>query len=64
MAVQLPVNYALSLEEATNIIKEPAFEKLDAGIISFCLSSVIKCTRLKTKTKFEIVTDLLQKEGV
>lgn len=64
MSVQLPVNYALSLEEATNIIKEPAFEKLESNIISFCLSQVIKSTRLKAKTKFEIVHDLLQKQGI
>ena len=32
----------MKLEEATSIVNEKAFEKLDSNVISFCLTEIIK----------------------
>lgn len=32
----------LSLIECTSIVNEPAFERLEAAILSFCLTQIIK----------------------
>ena len=42
---------SLKIEEATSLVNEQAFEKLDSQVISFCLAQIIRHLRLKTMSK-------------
>ena len=45
----------LTVEEATQLVNEQAFERLDSTMIAFCITQVIRHLRLKTLSKEEIM---------
>ena len=45
----------LSIDEATGLINEQAFERLDPTVIAFCLTQLIRHLRLKTRAKEHII---------
>lgn len=54
----------LGVQEATLLINEAAFERLDSHLICFALTQIVKHIRLKTKSKEVIIQKMLGQEGL
>ena len=57
-------NETLTVEEAAQLVNEPAFERLDASMISFCVTQIIRHLRLASLSKEHILQKLLAEPGL